>query len=481
MQTGAGDEFPRYANVCFRRVCVRKFEASPRFAHPFANGVTEPVCETAVVPLENPEVVIIGAGAAGLSALLALDRAACSALCLEARNRIGGRIFTRHEPLLPVPVELGAEFVHGRSRAIWDIIESANLTAYDIAGRAVHIENGNAHGRADAWEQIGRVMDDMTRAAGSGDDVSFDDFIRRAPHSEEAKRLASAYVEGFNAARKEIIGIASLAHEAKAAEQIGGDRSYRILNGYDSVPLCLLQGVGHWQAKLRLNAVVERIQWKPGTVEISLRGREAIHATCAIITVPLGVLQAGDIQFHPEPEKTLRAARQLAFGDVVRVVFRFREPIWREVDAAADAGFLLSNETRFPTWWTALPVHANVITGWSAGPRADGLLRKPKAEIIAEGISALARILGQKRERLESLLEESYYHGWHGDPFARGAYSYAPAGALTAREELCEPVENTLFFAGEAAEAAGYSATVHGAILSGKRAARQILQLSGAG
>lgn len=412
-----------------------------------------------------------------MAAMRELDRAGCSVLCLEARNRIGGRIYTMHDPLLPVPIELGAEFVHGRPRATWKVIEAARLNAYEIAGRAVHMENGQVRERGGAWERIGRVMDDLRRAANAGKDQTFQEFIERAEYPEETKQMATAYVEGFNAARKEIVSIASLACESQAAARIDGDHSFRILNGYQAVPEYLLHTVENWREKLRLNSIVERIRWKRGAVEVTVRGAETVSAQRVIVTVPLGVLQAGGIHFDPEPKDALEAARKLAFGQVVRIVLRFREPFWREKQAIADAGFLLSTEKRFPTWWTSLPVEANVLVGWSAGPRADDLLGKTKAEIVAEGIAALARILGQKRERVESLLEHAYYHDWHADPFAWGAYSYAPAGACSAREALAKPIEKTLFFAGEAEETDGHCATVHGAILSGREAARKVREV----
>jgi monoamine oxidase len=421
--------------------------------------------------------VIVGAGAAGLAAMRELDRAGCTVLCLEARNRIGGRIYTTHDPLLPVPIELGAEFVHGRPRATWKAIEAARLNAYEIAGRPVHMENGEVRERGGTWERIGRVMDDLRRAADACKDQTFQEFIERAEYPEETKQMATAYVEGFNAARKEIVSIASLACESQAAARIDGDRSFRILNGYEAVPKYLLHSVENWRERLRLNSIVERIRWKRGAVEVTVRGAEPISAQRAIVTVPLGVLQEGGIRFDPEPIEALEAARKLAFGQVVRIVLRFREPFWREKQAIADAGFLLSTEKRFPTWWTSLPVESNMLVGWSAGPRADDLLGKTKAEIVAEGIAALARILGQKRERVEGLLEQAYYHDWHADPFARGAYSYAPAGACSAREALAKPIEETLFFAGEAAETEGYCATVHGAILSGREAARKVREV----
>ena len=207
---------------------------------------------------------------------------------------------------------------------------------------------------------------------------------------------------------------------------------------------------------------------------------ETVRSRCVIITVPLGVLQArpdspGSIRFEPEPSEVLSAARALRFGHVIRLVLRFREAFWENNREILGSGFLFSDERLFPTWWTSLPVHAPVLTGWSAGPHADELLGKPLTSIVSEAIATLARITGCSRERLTGLLEAAYSHDWHGDPFACGAYSYVPAGALAARKILAEPVADTLYFAGEATNLNGHSATVHGAIASGKRAARQCI------
>jgi monoamine oxidase len=426
------------------------------------------------------DVIIVGAGAAGLTALREFDRAGCHALCLEARDRIGGRVFTIHDPLSPIPIELGAEFVHGRPAEITGIANSGHLALYHCGEHAVHIENGEVQDESDAWELVDEVMDDMQRAASSGPDQSFQSFLERSSHPEEAKRLATAYVEGFNAARKELIGIASLAEDARAAEQIGGNQSLRVRDGYDAIIRHVLQGLDDASAKLRLNSVVESIDWQPGSAVVHVRsdltGRQASFASRRVlITVPLGVLQAGRIRFNPEPAGTLEAARALAFGQVIRVVLRFREPFWTSNSRLADAGFLLSQEQFFPTWWTPLPLHAPVMTGWSAGPHCDSLLGKCRAEILSHALMDLARITNASEDRLSGLLEAAYFQDWYTDPFARGAYSYVPAGAMKARKKLAEPVSGTLYFAGEAAELNGHSATVHGAMMSGKRAARQIL------
>ncbi len=435
------------------------------------------------------DVVIVGAGVAGLTALAELDRAGLRILCIEARDRIGGRIFSAHDALAPIPVELGAEFIHGRPPEIWKIVRSGALAVYDCADASVHIRNGKVQQHEDAWEPIGQLMEEMREAADQGKDEPFSAFLERSSHPAVAKELSASFVEGFNAARKEVIGIASLAKDGRAADQIDGDRSFRLPGGYDAIPLCILRTIPQVESKLRLNAVLTGVEWQAGSVTLrtasALTGAaHTISARCALLTVPLGVLQAskptpGSIHWKPVPGGVLEAASELAFGQVVRVVLRFRSAFWEDKSDFADTGFFLSNETIFPTWWTPLAARAPMLTGWSAGPHADDLLGKPREVVIAQAVASLARILNTPLEKVASTLETGYFHDWHGDPFARGAYSYVPAGALSARDALAEPVEDTLYFAGEATELNGHSATVHGAIASGLRAARQIIRAGG--
>ncbi len=426
------------------------------------------------------DAVIIGAGVAGLAALCELDRAGCRVLCLEARDRIGGRILTVNEPLSPLPIELGAEFVHGRPPEIWDLIRDGRLISYDCAEKPVYIRNGKPRPHSDAWQKIEQVMTDVQRAADHGPDESFASFLGRSSYADDTKELSTAYVEGFNAARKETVSITSLAQDSKAADAIGGDHSYRLVSGYQSIPLQLFAGTKNAASRLRLNSVVERIEWQTGSVAVQIRSDEVVKARRAIVTVPLGVLQSGPttegpLHFDPEPVEILEAARSLAFGQVFRVVLRFREAFWEAHEQFADAGFLLSDEPLFPTWWTTLAVRAPILTGWSAGPHADALLGKSSSEIIACATASLARITSRSAQQLGRLIEAAYFHDWHADPYARGAYSYVPAGALPMRKLLAQPVNDTLFFAGEATEQNGHSATVHGAIASGIRAAHQVL------
>jgi monoamine oxidase len=401
------------------------------------------------------DVAIVGAGAAGLAAAQALIRAGMRVCCLEARDRIGGRILTVHDAT--TPIELGAEFVHGRPREIFELAERGGIELYEQGGRFVKLVE-DADGDS--------VLDDLVRSASEEHDETFQGFLDRSNYPAGDREQAAAYVEGFNAARREVIGVASLAQDRLAADRIDGDYSFRVREGYDAVIRALAAGVA-----VRLNSVVDAIGWRPGAVAVRLRSAETVRAQRVLITVPLGVLQAGAIRFDPEPEDTLAAARVLRFGDAFRVTLLFDRAYWDEIGETAGAGFVFSGEPVFPVWWTGRPVEACVITGWTAGAKADELLGLSESAVMALAVGTLSRIL--KTELPEP--RGAWFHDWHADPFARGAYSYVPAGGLPARRRLAEPVEDTLYFAGEATDLLGYGGTVHGAIASGRRAAGQIL------
>ena len=355
------------------------------------------------LPSPDFDVLIIGAGAAGLAATRELERAGKRVCCLEARDRIGGRILTVHDPPAPVPIEMGAEFVHGRPPEIFDLVDKAGLNLYEISGRIV------GGGDTD------RVMEDIKRFGDDMRDETLLEFVTRRDYPDDERHAAVAFIEGFDAARAERIGIAGLAKDERAADRIEGDRSFRILNGYHS----LLLAIG--ASAIRLNTIVERVEWRRGGATVHVRSaliageRESLHSRRVLVTVPLGVLQAGAIHFEPEPGDILRAARVLEFGDVFRVSLRFDRPFWEEKPELSGAAFIFSDEPVFPTWWTTRPVEAAIITGWSAGPKADPLRGKDRSEVLDAAMRSLERTVGSPAARLE--------HAWFHDLARRSFFA----------------------------------------------------------
>jgi monoamine oxidase len=306
---------------------------------------------------------------------------------------------------------------------------------------------------------------------------SFREYLDGSGASSEVRQAATGYVEGFNAARAERISIRALAQADGAADRIEGERGFRLAGGYGQLVAWLWEGIDAARRRLYAGTAVEGVAWRRGHVRITARtfdGSRAFEAPRAIVTVPLGVLQSGGVRFDPEPANLRDACAGIEMGKAARVVLRFRRPLWEDRAEFRDACFLHSGESWMPTWWTAMPLRAPVITGWTGGPGAETAPRDP-AEWIGGALTSLARILGVGRDVLADELETWHAHNWSADPYALGAYSYVRTGGMEAQRRFGQPVDDTLYFAGEAANAEGHSATVHGAIATGDRAARAIL------
>ncbi len=386
---------------------------------------------------------------------------------LEARRRLGGRIHTLHDPLTPIPVELGAEFVHGRHPLIWQAVESGILPALELTAEHLSVRNGRPE--SFDWEQTDALLAGMASAP----DQSFRQYLAAANPPPDVRRAATGYIEGFNAARAESIGTRGLALAQEAADRIQGDRAWRLAGGYSSLVRYLWRGIDHARCTVHFDAVVETVEWRRGHVRMLTRtaaGARVFEAPRAIVTVPLGVLQAGAIRFEPEPAALREACAALVMGHAARLVLRFRRSVWEDIEPLRDAGFFHSGEAWMPTWWTALPVRAPVLTAWTGGPGAEQSPAHPR-QWLPGALGSLGRILGRPPETLAAELLNWHAHNWSADPFSRGAYSYVRPGGLPAQARFGEPIEGTLCFAGEAVDAQGHSSTVHGALASGERAA----------
>jgi monoamine oxidase len=210
----------------------------------------------------------------------------------------------------------------------------------------------------------------------------------------------------------------------------------------------------------------------------------------AVITLPLGVLRApsdapGGVRFDPELKEKQEAINKLAMGAVTKIVMRFRErflerrvfPTQPSGRRLPPLGFLHSRDEYFPTWWSSLPLRAPILTGWAGGLAAERLAPRGDEFVVGRAPDSLGRLLGLRRERLADLLIAWYTRDWQADPYSRGAYSYIPVGGQDAPRLLAEPIEDTLFFAGEATDLDGQNGTVHGAMASGRRAAGEIFQV----
>jgi monoamine oxidase len=184
----------------------------------------------------------------------------------------------------------------------------------------------------------------------------------------------------------------------------------------------------------------------------------------------------GGVSFDPDLPTRRSALARLAMGPVIKLALQFDRPFWEEIDGARyrDAAFFFAPNAAFPTFWTALPVRTPVLVAWSAGPNAERLRGLERRDVLTQAFASLRRVFG--RRAYATLVERCAWHDWQADPYALGAYSYVLAGGGRARRALARSLQNTLYFAGEACDIEGEAGTVGGALASGRRAAREVLE-----
>jgi len=347
-------------------------------------------------------------------------------------------------------VELGAEFIHGRPEATMDLLNSAGIPAVDSTRTQLVAWDGKLRS-INIFAQAQRVA----RNAPKGRDLSFRAFLAKQRLPQLTRALATMMVQGFDAADPRLASAREIVEEWRGGG-IGASQP-RPQGGYGPLLEFLSRNL-----RLQLQTVVRKVRWKRGSVTLigTCRGEPwTAWAPRAVITLPIGVLPA-----------ILREKRdalaKLESGPVVRVAMAFREAFWEKEHPGV--AFFHSPAAPFPTFWTPLPMHAPLLTAWAGGPKAARLTGLSRNSLVKKALASVRSVLGNIDEPRAVLM-----HDWQADPFARGGYSYVKVGGTGAREALAAPLEETLYFAGEATDTE-QSGTVGGALASGQRAAREI-------
>src|SRR6266550_4563150 len=447
------------------------------------------------------DVLVLGAGAAGLAAARDLSHAGLRVTIIEARPRVGGRILTLHDPRAPVPLELGAEFSHGETAETLSLAQAAGLAVLELPDTHELASAGRFKPMGDFWAVIDRMNRDLARrVARSGKDFPVSEYLESASVPASRRGMLRDFLQGFYAAHPDRLSAKSLAVETEGGDEedeVEG-KQFRIANGGDALMKWLRDGLDPDRTEVRLSSVARSVQWKRGAVSVACHGGDraplpTVRARAALITLPLAVLKAGVVGFDPALPAKQRALAGIETGQVFKIVLRFREAFWerpeflkerREQSGGAGGGggsngsglnILHAHGAEVPTWWTSLPVRSPVLVGYVGAVAAEQLLAEDPPSRLERSLVALSEVLAVPRRELEQQLDASASHDWHADPFARGAYSYIGVGGNSAPRALARPVDGTLFFAGEATNGAEIG-TVAGALSSGRRAAREVLK-----
>jgi monoamine oxidase len=422
------------------------------------------------------EIIIIGAGAAGLIAAYKLTKAGQKVTILEARNRIGGRCYTFSGDHFTQPVEMGAEFIHGTLPITLKLLKEANIPCEAIYGDNFQAKNGEIKQSEffmEHWDEFEKALSEVQ------EDQSLEQFLQQNFAEEKyagLRKSAIQFAAGYDTADPKRVSLFSLRDEWLSDHE--EETQYRIPGGYIQLMDFLENQIKKSGGEIILNSTVKQVNWQPNLVEVLTADGASFTGKKIVLTVPLGVLalsgnETGAIGFNPDLPQQRKAAVEMGFGAIIKILIEFTEPFW-EQRGINNLQFLFSEE-KIPTWWAQTPQKNNVLTGWLGGNPHDKMQHLSDDEILKAAFVSLANIFKIDTSFIEQKLVSAKIYNWTTDPFTRGSYSYATLQTNVARKILKTPVAQTIYFAGEALFEGEQLGTVEAALVSGLEVSEEIL------
>ena len=427
------------------------------------------------------DVVILGAGMAGLSAAGVLTKVApdLKVLLLEARDRVGGRMYTRRD-VSDHGVELGAQLIHGSAAESWELIREYGLHTRALGARpkteTFHFLPGSApyrpnQAKIDALYQQAMVA----HAKYDGPDMSYAAFLDTLSIDESQRKSLNAKALNWSS-EPDAISARAVINDGVAWEEYH-DEDFQILGGYSMLAEKM---AAELEGKIQLSCVVAGIYWREGVGGVSYvynLQSQTVTAKRLIVTLPVGVLQSNQVEILPAfPDWKQQSIDSLQMGQAVVVPMLFDAPFWSELTPGPVAWETPDGRIQF---WVAHSPEDGVaaMTGWFVGAAAQLLSDLGGQDGMQQVLRWLEGITGQSG--LQERLKWHYYQDWVSDPYSLGSYSFTRPGGQGAREMLARPLKGTVHFAGEATAPAPHYQTVHGAYMSGKRVAEEVAESLG--
>lgn len=408
-------------------------------------------------------VLVVGAGAAGLAAARTLKENGIETRVLEARDRIGGRLWTNRD-FADHPIEFGGEFVHGDEISTEPLIRSLGLASVPwkkTDDSMVRLKDGRFLTMTEARAQDAeldqvrswRLPDIKPRPEGE----TFSAFLSRAGWNADQIHYVRRMFANAVGGDPDVIDAYQAMHDLEAYAA----NDYRLLGGYDTLMNHLARGLD-----IRLNTIIDTIEWRSHGVRIRSKSGESFAADAAVITLPVGVLKAGVVTFSPTlPVEKAAALEKIAMSAVSKIILRFDRPVFnREIGAIYSAGCP-------PMWWSPTMGRPHLKhTVWSAffsGRWAEKLYDMGEEKAVAYALETFRAEIGDKTATPSA----TKFVMWRDDPLAFGGYSVSLPGGFPGRAVLSHPTP-PLYWAGEGTAP---TSTAHGAYDSGVRAAQEIV------
>ena len=417
------------------------------------------------------DVVVIGAGMAGVAAGRDLQAAGLDVVVVESTDRIGGRVMTDYD-LCGHPVELGAEFVHTIEADTWPDIREAGFAVREVDPTSSYWLSMDGKSLEELIAEPGvaavtGLLDEV--ASWDGPDISVAELFEQRGYTGSAREMADTMLTLHPAGDANELGLVGLHDDRIVDLELGVD--HRLEAGYEKLP----QWVGR-DLDVRYGFRVSDIAWGATYVTVRSTTGEEITTSAGVCTLPVGVLKSGAVRFHPRlPESKLDALQGLEMGAVLKIVFHFEERFWPAEPA------VLGCDGPVRTYWP--PLHGlgddapAVLTAYVTGWRAKKLSVCSADEAVDTGLDDLARLFPGSDPH--GKLQAARRLNWPVTENALGGYPFVRVGGAGSRAALAAPDTGALHWAGDATATDTIASVVHAAYATGRRAAAEITRPGG--
>lgn len=417
--------------------------------------------------MKKETLIIIGGGAAGLMTANELAER-YNVILLEAKQRLGGRIWTRTLSHAPHIIEAGAEFIHGHQELTLRLLQQAGIKYVEVKGKMYHRENGVLKEQTEMIEDWDKLLKEMKTIK---TDMTMHDFLYEYFGGDEyadLRRHAIAYAEGFDLADIRRASVQALYKEWKNQEET----NFRIPLGYGAMITYLEQSCLKKGCSIITGKTIKQVDWEKNDITVYTAGEEKFTGDKLVVTVPLAILAttagACALNFTPPLDEYISAARNTGTGEVIKIICWFKERFWKK-----DLGFVFSDEI-FPTWWTQLPSADFILTGWAGGSRAQQLKDCTREELLQKATASLAAIFDMEQAAIKNRIAETVITNWQAPEPGLYGYSYRTLKSKAALEVLNTPVEDTIYFCGEGLYKGKSPGTVEAALVSAMEVSKQL-------
>ena len=410
-------------------------------------------------------ILVIGAGAAGLSAARRLAVEGFPVTVLEASGIPGGRIHTFSVPGFTGPVEAGAEFVHGDLPITIKVAREAGVALMPTSYSQMTTDDQRVN-EPSQWDAL---MQEMARLEEDMPVAQFLEIHFPGPEYANLRRSVQGYAEGYDLADLSIASTRALYSEWSGEED---SSSYRVEGGYGRLVDYLVRDSRRLGVAIHFDSPVKKVGWREGRVDVITAGDIVYSADRLIVTASLGALPG--IVFEPLLPDVMQAAAGIGYGSVIKILMEFRTAFWHDERHGAQTLFILSRQP-VPTWWTQANSHPTLLTGWLTGGNMREFRALDYEKQINRCLSSVAGIFSVEQEFLRRELTALRIFDWEKQPYVHGGYSFDTVKTPGCRRVLQTPVRGTLYFAGEAIYEGSAPGTVEAAFHSGNEVAEKII------